>query len=137
MTNKKFIEAYEMAIYLVDGENSFHFSVGCFSKEIEHLYKKFNYKTAAFLTAYNPKSVFSPFQKNKMAQKCLEEELKNQPFRSITGRGLDPSNEWPAEESVFVLGISAIYATIIAKRYRQNAFIWIGPKAVPRLKLIC
>ena len=80
-------------------------------------------KTAAILTAWNPRS--QPLslsenhsRNNKLSSKIIEYTM----FNSI-GQGDDLS--WPAEESFFILGIKRTEVDKLAIEFEQYAYIWI------------
>ncbi|WP_366510990.1 DUF3293 domain-containing protein [Yoonia sp.] len=50
---------------------------------------------------------------------------------------MDPSGEWPREESVLVPGISLERAKSLDVEFGQNAIVWAGYDAVPHLISSC
>jgi Protein of unknown function (DUF3293) len=47
-----------------------------------------------------------------------------------------PSGAWPPELSFFALGISERAARDLGRRFDQDAVVWAGADAVPRLLLL-
>ena len=54
----------------------------------------------------------------------------------LRGRGIDPKGEWPDEASLLILGISFKDACALAAELGQNALLWNGADANPRLILL-
>ncbi len=55
----------------------------------------------------------------------------------MPGVGSDPGSAWQDEEaSVLVLGLDRIAACEWGRRYEQNAVLWAGINAIPRLLLL-
>jgi Protein of unknown function (DUF3293) len=51
----------------------------------------------------------------------------------IDGIGKHPSNNWPGEVSVLVLGLDLEAAKSLARHYEQHAFVWAAGDGVPQL----
>ncbi len=47
--------------------------------------------------------------------------------------GKHPSNNWPGEVSVLVLGLDLEAAKSLARHYEQHAFVWAAGDGVPVL----
>jgi hypothetical protein len=73
---------------------------------------------------------------NETAQAELERLLTRDGFIVWRGRGIDPSGDWPGEDSVLVLGISKDVSIDFGRQYRQNAIVWLGEDATPELVLL-
>ena len=80
-------------------------------------------KTAAIITAWNPRSEPHSLQENKRRNRNLRISVskKNYNVFEALGQGNDPS--WPAEESFLILGITKEEAGKLAVDYGQNAFV--------------
>ena len=79
-------------------------------------------KTAAILTAWNPRSQKLSEAENKTRNSALRSQLKEYTIFNALGQGCDAS--WPAEESFLVIGISKEQAELVAVEFEQNAYIW-------------
>jgi len=55
---------------------------------------------------------------------------------TIEGEGVGPDQAWPAEKSLFVFGVDLETARMPGVRYRQNAVVWAGEDAIPKLVLL-
>ena len=91
---------------------------------------------AAYLTACNPRSRPLPAWANRRRQARLRRLLAAQPWTLLEGRGQHPRGRWPAEASLLVLGLSCAAARALGRRFQQNAIVWCGADAVPRLVLL-
>jgi hypothetical protein len=47
--------------------------------------------------------------------------------------GKHPSNNWPGDVSVLVLGLDLEAAKSLARHYEQHAFVWVTGDGVPEL----
>ena len=81
-------------------------------------------KSAAILTAWNPRSQALSLAENKSRNNELKLQLnlKNKPVFNAVGQGKDPS--WPAEESYLIPGIEKSQADIMAVKFEQYAYVW-------------
>jgi hypothetical protein len=90
---------------------------------------------AAYITAWNPFSRQLTDPKNKARQEELKATLKKRGLICIGGIGQHPSNNWPGEVSVLVLGLDLEAAKSLARHYEQHAFVWAASDGVPELVL--
>lgn len=100
---------------------------------LAELLQNANAERAAFLTACNPGSLRQPPAGNQAAQAALLDELARRGIATVPGVAVDPDGAWPDEESVLALGIDLSAATTLARRFGQNALVWIDAAAVPAL----
>lgn len=128
------MQAYQDTDYCVSTEIPFLFNIKKISLQLGKIHQKFNCSSSAFLTAYCPFSNPLPINENENLQQLLEEELVNMDLFFLNGygqgKGLYSERK---ERSVLVLGISLIDATKLAKKYNQNAFVWIDANCIPQL----
>ncbi len=59
------------------------------------------------------------------------------PDQIIEGMGIDPSGKWPAEKSFLALGLDLETSRALGREFGQNAIVWAGADAIPRLILLC
>lgn len=130
------IEAYSTTEYRVDSDPPFALAVGVASSALKSLYSTRRADSAAFVTAYNPFSQQLSDQQNALRQEALEAELAKRGLAFMSGVGQHPSGDWPGEPSFLVLGIALEAAKTLGRQFEQNAIIWRGPDAVPRLVLL-
>ncbi|MCX7184674.1 MAG: DUF3293 domain-containing protein [Nitrosospira sp.] len=91
---------------------------------------------AVFITACNPGSQPHSLAANQVAQARLHEELSRHTDQIIEGTGSDPSGIWPAEPSLLALGVELEVAEALGRQFGQNAIVWAGADAIPRLMLL-
>jgi hypothetical protein len=101
--------------------------------ELKALMADHNVLSAAFITAWNPFSQNLPAKENQARQDELKANLKKRGLICIDGIGKHPSNNWPGEVSVLVLGLDLEAAKSLARHYEQHAFVWAAGDGVPEL----
>ena len=121
------LEHYKNTDYwFVVNERKITLSVGDINSDFDSLCRDVNCKTGAFITAFNPHSAPLSISENRQRNRLLESDLeKLTNIRYFYGAGEDRDNQWPAEESFMVLGLSQQTVIDLARRYQQNAFLWI------------
>ena len=111
--------------FVVNGQK-ITLSVGSTNSDFDLLCRDDNCKTGAFITAFNPHSSLLSISENRDRNQLLEADISNlKGIRYFYGAGEDRDNQWPAEESFMVLGLSQQTVIDLARRYQQNAFLWI------------
>jgi hypothetical protein len=88
------------------------------------------------LTAYNPFAQQVDDASNLQRQEALMQEVIRRSLVFLHGEGQHPTNGWPAEPSVLVLGLSLEAAKVMGRKHEQAAIVWSGPTAVPLLVLL-
>ncbi|MEP4891924.1 MAG: DUF3293 domain-containing protein [Aliiglaciecola sp.] len=130
------IRAYKNTEYVVFADPQFIILVDKYSHDLQALMYQYECKQAAFITAYNPHSQLVADSQNLKAQTQLINELHNLGYKVLSGQGRDPQGLWPAEDSVLVFNIDKSRAIKFAKKYAQNAIIWIQNDGIPQLLLL-
>jgi hypothetical protein len=130
------IAAYRAAHYEVLEPDPFVLHVGLVSTRLADLLMREQASCVGFITAWNPFSENVTEADNSAAQSSLMKELIERGFSTVPGFGKDPSGKWPSEESLLVIGLSLEEVKQLGIKYRQNAVIWSGEKAVPELILL-
>jgi hypothetical protein len=88
----------------------------------------------ALITAYNPGGQQVGDARNAEYQSQLECELLEGNYEPyVAQHRADAEGVWPTEESCFVPGISPEDACALAADYGQNAVVYGGADAIPRL----
>lgn len=80
-------------------------------------------KTAAILTAWNPRSQPLSESENYLRNNQLNLIIKDYSSFKALGQGEDIS--WPAEESFFIVGIKKTDIDKLAVEFEQYAYIWL------------
>jgi hypothetical protein len=62
--------------------------------------------------------------------------LNHHCYPVIESLNIDPANLWPAEKSFFVPELDLNTARALGRQFNQNAMVWIGNDAIPRLILL-
>ncbi len=91
---------------------------------------------SAFMTACNPRGQRVDERSNRRLTSQLAAVLAESGRVFVAGTGLDPSGDWPGEASFLVAGLNLPTARSLGRRFDQNAVVWSGPDAVPRLILL-
>lgn len=128
------IQAYRETHYCVEGDLPITLRVDQKNDGLAALHKTAGVESSAFVTAWNPYSRKCDDKTNAELQKRLTGELTSRGLRFLNGVGRHPSSDW-AEPSVLVLGVSLEAAKRLGVRYEQNAIVWCGADAVPKLVL--
>jgi hypothetical protein len=117
------------------GLSEFTLNIGAYSVHLSHLYAKTCSNSAVFITAYNPFSQIQSKELNDAAHKALLTDLADRCNYLIEGMGHDTNSDWN-EASVLALGISLELGSQIGTKYGQNAIVWTGSDAIPKLVLL-
>ena len=127
------LHAFGKTHYIVHHEPPFTMYIGRPCPELKILMADQNALSAAFITAWNPFSQNLPATENKARQDKLKATLKKSGLTCIDGIGKHPSNNWPGEVSVLVLGLDLEAAKSLARHYEQHAFVWAAANGLPEL----
>lgn len=130
------IEAYLATEYRICGHWPLVLRIGVASDQLSELYRRCAVESAAVLTAWNPWSEPISGDENRAAQRRLCSELDQMRLKHQPARGVDPTGDWPAEDSRLVLGLDRATANSLAAKFKQNGFVWVSPRAVPKLILL-
>ena len=132
--------AYRSAYYRAGaGHGAITLHVDQYSEPLARLLAVSGYRCAAFITACNPFGAAESDEVNTKAcldlRKSLDRYVADQ-RQIVEGEGIDPSGAWPAEKSFLVLGLDLETAKVLGKEFGQNAVVWTGAEAIPRLVLL-
>ncbi|WP_439823400.1 DUF3293 domain-containing protein [Caballeronia sordidicola] len=130
------IRAYEETEYRVLGDLPMTLIIGVRNAQLADLHRAHDVDCSAFITAANPLSEQTDEADNLSHQAKLADDLTLGHFEFIDGAGQHPSGDWPGEPSFLVLGVSLNAAKELGARYKQNAIVWCGDDAMPRLILL-
>ncbi len=110
--------------------------VGAQSRGLAALFAAQGVGCGAFVTAYNPRGQLQSDGANNRAHIRLAERLADLGLAAIEGSGSEKGSDWPAERSYFAFGLALETAKAIGLEFDQDAIVWAGPDAVPRLVLL-
>ena len=134
--SKDLIKAYESTDFHVLEPRIFILKIGQGSPEVADLYSQMGVSSAGFITAWNPFSEEKSSDQNRRSQAELQRTLSLEGLPTLNAIGVDPSGEWPSEESFLILGLSLERAKVLGTDFSQNAIVWIGADATPKLVLL-
>lgn len=130
------IEAYRGTEYRVSGPGALVLRIGEANAALVGLHRRHGVTCSAFVTACNPFSAELPDDENRARQAALARDLQARGLSVLPGIGQHPSNGWPGEPSVLVLGIDLPTAQALGTQLQQNAIVWTGEAGVPELVLL-
>ena len=130
------IQAYLETHYQVHGFSPTLLKIGEGNATLAAIHRSNGVEASAFVTACNPFSEPLDDAANAERQKILAVELTQRGLTFIEGVGQHPSNDWAGEASFLVLGVSVEEAKELGARFGQNAIVWAGTDAVPKLVLL-
>jgi hypothetical protein len=127
------LQAFADTHYVVHHVAPFVMHIGQPCPELKNLMAQHNALSAAFITAWNPFSQTLHAKENQDRQDELKANLNKRGLICIDGIGKHPSNKWPGEVSVLVLGLDLEAAKSLARHYDQHAFVWAAGDGLPAL----
>ena len=93
-------------------------------------------QSSAFITACNPLGVELTVDENDSRQRRLASDLEQRGLNFLDGVGQHPTGDWPGEASFLIIGLDLDEAKDLAAQLEQNALVWAGQDAIPRLILL-
>jgi hypothetical protein len=130
------VRAYRETHYRVQGAMPCVLRIDECCPDLVELYRTHGVSSAAFITACNPFSQRLSIADNEGRRIALAEELQRLALPFLPGMGEHPNGQWPGEESYLVLGVTHDAAIQLGRQFEQNAIVWCGSDAVPRLILL-
>lgn len=122
--NEDLRRAFEETHYIVHHEPPFALRSGQHSPQLDNLLQDTGHGSAAFITAWNPMCQALTELENRTRHHAFLDQLRKSGLSWINGIGQHPSNNWPGEESVLVLGVSFEKACSLSRQQGQLAFLW-------------
>lgn len=130
------LQAYRETNYHVFAQPPFVLRAGLHSSPLAALHRQAGVDCSAFLTACNPFSQRLEARINAARELDLKAALARAGLPFLDGLGQHPSNHWPGEASVLVLGMGQAAARTLAAHYEQNALLWMGADTLVQLVLM-
>jgi len=131
------IASYRAADYQAgSGSAAVLLSIDQYSESLSQLLAASGQQCAVFITAYNPRSQPQSLAANQAAQARLRDELNYLTDQIIEGTSSDPTGTWSPEQSLLALGVDLATAQALGRQFGQNAVVWAGVDAIPRLILL-
>lgn len=120
------IKAYQQAKYVIyDSDNEFYVKVGIHYPYLDDLLARHNAACAALITAFNPRSQRLEVAENLQRNKDLRHNIGLENYTFLEAYSTDEKEEWPKEESFFIFNIERSKADYLAKKFIQNAYLWV------------
>ncbi|MGH8635628.1 MAG: DUF3293 domain-containing protein [Burkholderiales bacterium] len=130
------VAAYLCADYVVFGEPELVLRIGEACAQLDALLEAEGARTAAYVTAANPRGRLAGQAENVLATTALLEAQREAGYACYAGEGRDPQQEWPAEPSVLVVGIARAEAEVLGRGYEQNAIVFVEKGKAPELVML-
>lgn len=129
------LAAYTATDFVVfDGQERWALHVGAGSPRVDALLDRHGATRATIVTAFNPRSRVLTPDANEARHRALVRLLEARGLTFLHGEGRDPSGQWTAETECIVFGISLAEGLEIARRFDQNAVVFIERGRAPRLE---
>lgn len=130
------IQAYRETDYIVHAQPDFVLRIDQPCPALAAYYMHRRIAAGCVITAFNPHSQPLSDAENQVRQSRLEQALQQAGWPWTPAVGRHPTNGWPPETGCFVEGMSAEAASEWGRTYEQNAVVWCGADAIPRLRLL-
>jgi len=130
------VQAYRETEYRVLGAYAMVLRPDVHADRLAVLHQTLAVDCSAFITACNPLSQPCEPSVNAARQAALAQRLALRGHVTIKGIGLHPAGRWDGEPSFLVPGLSLEDASNIGRQFDQNAILWSGADATPRLVLL-
>ena len=129
------VSAYQDADYVVFEDPELVLKIGEPSRRLDALLEEEGARTAAFLTAANPRSEPRSPGENAAALAKLDQIIAATGYPWRAGEGREPDGSW-AEPSRLVIGIYRENAEVLGRLFAQNAIVFVEKGAAPELLLL-
>ena len=130
------IDAYKSTLFQIFLDDTIlTLKIGETCEPLRNLFQQYLADSACYITAHNPFGRLLSKTENETRNAELRLELAEQ-YRIYEGVGIDPAGEWEGEQSIFALGVSLSAATDLAKRYEQNAVVFVDEALLASLVFI-
>lgn len=128
------LAAYRATDYAIQRpEGELIVRVGAHDPELTAFQEAKSARSGAYLTAWNPYSQISTPEANAAANNLLEASIAHAGLEYLPCLGRDPTGQWPAEPGFWILGGDRRWLCRLGRQFRQNAMVFVGPSARPRL----
>ena len=135
MLDEALIAAYRATNYVLllkDGRE-ITLNIGRRNADFDAVLDRRGATTAVVVTAYNPRSVVLSDAENRARHAELTALLEAHGYDYALGEGRDPTGQWKAELECVVFGVSVEAGLELARRFAQNAIVFVTRGGVPEL----
>ncbi|HTM60372.1 MAG TPA: DUF3293 domain-containing protein [Burkholderiales bacterium] len=129
------LDAYTKADYVVFSDRQVVLRVGKKNDQLDELINAEGAKTAAFVTAANPRGDKRSEKENGVANAALQSFVQAAGYPHFWGEGRDPFGSW-AEPSFLVIGIYRANAEALGQLFEQNAIVFCEIGRPPELIIL-
>lgn len=130
------IQAYRETEYRVTADPTLVLRVDEPNADLAALHHAHGTTQSAFVTAFNPFGERLDDARNTARHHTMCGELTRAGIVWLPASGAHPSNDWPVEHGVLMLGVDAAQARAVGRRWGQHAIVHSASAAVPRLVLV-
>ncbi len=130
------LKAYLNADYKVLSKPPFSFKIGQLCTNLPQLLHEHHAICAAFITAFNPYGQLHTIEQNHEADDRLRAMIHAHQLSYCEGFGSDPDGQWEEEKSYLIINLALEPSKELARRFQQNALVWIDTEAIPQLVLL-
>jgi hypothetical protein len=124
MMDDELRRAFEETHFIVHHRPAFTLRIGQSSSDLDALLRRTGHDCAVFITAWNPMCRSLSDSDNDDRQQALLCELHFRKLRWVPGIGKHPTNGWPGEASLLVLGVQRSDAEDLVKMFEQMACLF-------------
>lgn len=125
--------AYLAAEYRVDDPRlRCELNIGLPCAALSDWLRQQDYGSAAFVTAWNPRSAPRSANQNSRAQQRLRAAISALGLPALEAVGRSRVDDY-REPSLLVPGLPLEAARVLMRRFKQNAFLWCDAEGCPRL----
>src|SRR3569623_1590709 len=135
MLDERLIAAYRATDYVLfvgDGHDV-TLNIGRHNPDFDRVLDRRNAATAVVVTAHNPRSIVLSDAENRARHAALTALLAAGGHDNALGEGRDPTGAWKAELECVVFGIPVETGLELARRFAQNAIVFVTKGGVPEL----
>jgi hypothetical protein len=135
MLDERLIAAYRATDYVLfvgDGHDV-TLNIGRHNRQFDRELDRRKATTAVVVTAYNPRSVVLSDAENRARHAALTALLEARGCDYALGEGRDPTGHWKAELECVVFGIPVEVGLELARRFEQNAIVFVQRGEPPEL----
>src|SRR3954462_11670481 len=129
------LDAYRNADYVVFADPQVVLRIGENNPQVDALISAEGAKTAAFVTAANPRGEQRSDIENGVANAALQNFVAAAGYPHFWGEGRDPFGSW-AEPSFLVIGIYRNNAEALGQLFEQNAIVFCEVGRAPELVVL-
>ena len=117
--------AYRQTLYeVVSDTGVIPLRVNVKSVALDRLLQQYQQTTWGLITAWNPYSRLLSELENRNRNRALAVVLRKLGLSFLPAVGRDEFGQWPAEESLFVVGLNRADALSIGQKFSQNAILY-------------